>query len=299
MGVDAVLVGETLMRAKDTRPRCVSSPPTRKPRASISCLLWSKTHRGLLGTVKRPASKMPSMQRCKKLFGHRSDRPSPAGSWSRWSGAIADQRRLDRHAQTASSSDSLAPAPPLTRTASDQGPKGLTVGEVYQRDVQAASSSSRSDRTQRSGQPFHLFRRSSSTRPPAPASWSPTTATSSPTPTSSRAPTADQGQVGDGKTLDAKLVGQDPSTDLALLKVDPRPSSRSPLGDSAACRSATRWSRSATRSGSTARSPPASSPRCSARSRAQRLLDRRRDPDRRRDQPRQLGRPAVRRAPAG
>ena len=60
---------------------------------------------------------------------------------------------------------------------------------------------------------------------------------------------------------------QGPSTDLALLKVDPDGLDLEPLelGDSDdASRSATRRSRSATRSGSTARSRPASCPRCSA-----------------------------------
>ena len=65
-------------------------------------------------------------------------------------------------------------------------------------------------------------------------------------------------------------------------------------------RSATRPTRSATRSASTARSPPASCQRPAARDLlAQRLLDRRRHPDRRRDQPRQLRRPAVQRRRPG
>ena len=74
-------------------------------------------------------------------------------------------------------------------------------------------------------------------------------------------------KIGDGKTLAAKLVGQDASTDLALLKVDASNLKPLALGDSstvAGRRSGLRDRQS--RSASTARSRPASSPRCSARS---------------------------------
>jgi S1-C subfamily serine protease len=136
-------------------------------------------------------------------------------------------------AQTASSSDSLAPAPPLTRTASDQGSKGLTVGEVYQRDsggvvfIQA-------DRTQRVVSPFNLFPQEQRS-----------------TATGSGVVIDDNGDIltnahvvqganrievslGDKEAVKADLVGQDPSTDLALVKVDPGSLDLHPLplGDS-------------------------------------------------------------------
>ena len=61
--------------------------------------------------------------------------------------------------------------------------------------------------------------------------------------------------LGDDKTVDAKVVGMDASNDLALLKVNAGGEGLHPLplGDSDRRRWATRWSRSATRSGSTAR----------------------------------------------
>ncbi len=73
--------------------------------------------------------------------------------------------------------------------------------------------------------------------------------------------------------IPAKLMGKDPSRDLAVLKVDPSAVKGGlkplELGDSDGARAAaTRRSRSARRSASRARSPPASSPRWGARSTA-------------------------------
>ena len=79
-----------------------------------------------------------------------------------------------------------------------------------------------------------------------------------------------QVKLGDSDTdYTAKVVGTDPATDLALLEVDAPAESctRSRSATPRRWKSATRWSRSATRSGSTAPSPAASSPPCSARSR--------------------------------
>ena len=74
-------------------------------------------------------------------------------------------------------------------------------------------------------------------------------------------------KIGDGKTLDAKLVGQDASTDLALLKVSATNLKPLALGDSSTRRGRRPGVRDRqSRSASTARSPPASSPRSSARS---------------------------------
>ena len=79
-----------------------------------------------------------------------------------------------------------------------------------------------------------------------------------------------QVKLGDSdKTYTAKVVGADPATDLALLDVEAPADQLHPLDARPAPRrwkSATRWSRSATPSGSTAPSPAASSPPCSARS---------------------------------
>ena len=52
------------------------------------------------------------------------------------------------------------------------------------------------------------------------ASSSPPTATPSPTTTSSRRPTTVEVTTDDGKTYTAKVIGTDPRTDLALIKVD-------------------------------------------------------------------------------
>ena len=104
------------------------------------------------------------------------------------------------------------------------------------------------------------------------------------------------------KTYTAEVVGTDPATDVALLKVDAPADSLHPLalGDS----SKRRGRRTGRRDRQSVRSrshrdrrhrlrPPAPDPG------AQRLLDLARDPDRRGDQPRQLGRPADRQPTAG
>ena len=107
-------------------------------------------------------------------------------------------------------------------------------------------------------------------------------------------------KVGDGKTLDAKLVGQDASTDLALLKVD----ATQPQAAGARRLEHRRGRRPGVRHRQPVRPRPHAHHRRRLRAAArdllaQRLLDRRRHPDRRRDQPRQLRRPAAQRARPG
>ena len=122
-------------------------------------------------------------------------------------------------------------------------------------------------------------------------------ATSSPTPTSSRARRRSTVNFGDDKTDDAKIVGTDTSTDVALLKVNADKKALQPLSLGDSSKAAGR------RPGGRDRQPVRPRPhghdrhreRAAAQDRgAQRLHDRARDPDRRRDQPRQLRRPADR-----
>ena len=136
---------------------------------------------------------------------------------------------------------------------------------------------------------------------PAPASSSTPPATSSPTTTSSRTPTKFAVRFGEkGEPIPAKLVGKDPSSDLAVLKIDPGEVKGGAQAAPARLLESLRPARP--------RSPSASPfgplrhrhhrHRLRARPRdrgAQRLLDPRRRADRRRHQPRQLGRPAARR----
>ena len=105
-------------------------------------------------------------------------------------------------------------------------------------------------------------------------------------------------RVPDGDRVDGRIVGWDVFDDVGVVKVDPGshalragPARRTPPPSS----SASRWRRSAARSGTRTRSRSASSRRRGARSRLADLGLRpdRRDPDRRADQPRQLRRAAA------
>ena len=75
-------------------------------------------------------------------------------------------------------------------------------------------------------------------------------------------------EFADGNQVPAKIVGDDPNADIALLRLDPAGSScaRSRSATARASRSASPWPRSARRSASSSRCPSASSPRSTARS---------------------------------
>ncbi|MGZ5309319.1 MAG: S1C family serine protease [Solirubrobacterales bacterium] len=124
--------------------------------------------------------------------------------------------------------------PPLTRPAADtSGGKGLTVSEIYQRDSDGIAFIS-AQKTQNVQSPFDPFPQQQQA-----------TATGSGfvTDTDGHILTnnhvvsgADKitVKIGDGQTMDAKLVGADPSSDVALLQVEADSSSLHPLdlGDS-------------------------------------------------------------------
>ena len=84
--------------------------------------------------------------------------------------------------------------------------------------------------------------------------------TSSPTIMSSRTPTPISVQLADGRMADATIVGRDPDTDLAVLKIDLKHAARrAPSAAPTSCRSGTSCSPSATRWACRRRSPTASS----------------------------------------
>ena len=82
------------------------------------------------------------------------------------------------------------------------------------------------------------------------ASSSARRATSSPTTTSSKRPTKSRSRCPDGKKLLAKVVGSDPETDLAVLRVEAEGLPAITFGSSETCGSATSCWRSAIRSAS-------------------------------------------------
>ena len=104
-------------------------------------------------------------------------------------------------------------------------------------------------------------------------------------------------EFADGNRVSAKVLGHDPNADIALLRVE---TDGLDLRAAAAGRQlsgggrASRSRRSARPSDRPGRCRSGSSPRSTATSRPDRVLDRGRDPDRRGDQPRQLGRAAGR-----
>jgi S1-C subfamily serine protease len=117
-----------------------------------------------------------------------------------------------------SSSPVVAPAA-LARPASDSGGKGLTVNQIYQRDAQGVAFI-RSDITQKTQSPFGLLPQQQNS-----------VATGSGFLIDgdghilTNAHVVDGAQrvdveLGDGDTQQAQVVGSDPSSDVALLKVD-------------------------------------------------------------------------------
>ena len=98
---------------------------------------------------------------------------------------------------------------------------GLTARDIYKRDAPGVVYV-RPQIVQQLDSPSTGSPRSSRAWRPARASCRQRAATSSPTPTSSRAPTkVTRAASPTARRVDAKVVGKDASTDLALLKVDP------------------------------------------------------------------------------
>ena len=195
-----------------------------------------------------------------------------------------------------SSSAVVAPAA-LAKPASDSSSKGLTVHDIYQRDSQGVAFIS-SQIVQQTQSAFGLPQQQQSTATGSGFLIDNDGHILTNAHVVQGAKRVDV-QLGDGATQQAQIVGTDPSTDIALLKVDNTEGVNPlPLGDSTKVRGR--------RPGRRDRQPlrPRSHRHHRHRLRApapdpgtQRLLDQRRHPDRRRDQPRQLRRAADRRRP--
>ena len=133
---------------------------------------------------------------------------------------------------------------------------------------------------------------------PARASCWTARATSSPTTTSSTARRPSACASPRARLSNARVVGVDPSTDLALLKIDPAGRKLTPLALGSS--KDLKVGQPAIAIGSPFRLEGHADDRRHLRARAldhraEQLLDRQRRADRRRDQPRQLRRPAARR----
>ena len=295
VGVDAVLVGETLMRAATPRRRCRELAGTAEPRDETSdtrssarqaCQLQRRLP--TLGLHRRAASadaaRIRSSRRC-----------SAAPSWP--SPSICCRRRRRRTTRPRPSSSRRRSPPP---SASSQSAAGLTAHDIYKRDAPGVVFVRAADRPAAATSPFDLFPQRSSAA----------------TATGSGFVIDDDGDIlTNAHVVEGAIEGHRRSSATSRRRRDgrrqgpvhrpraaegrPRRARPAPARArrlSEACRSATRWSRSATRSASTARSRPASSSALQRQIKAPNgFTIEQRDPDRRRDQPRQLGRPAARR----
>jgi S1-C subfamily serine protease len=124
--------------------------------------------------------------------------------------------------------------PPLTRPAADTSSgKGLTVSEIYQRDSDGIAFIT-AQKTQKVQSPFNLFpqqQQATATGSGFVIDTDGHILTNNHVVSGADKITV---KIGDGETMDAKLVGADPSSDVALLDVNADSSSLHPLdlGDS-------------------------------------------------------------------
>jgi S1-C subfamily serine protease len=175
---------------------------------------------------------MPAMDKTRRFFGSSFGSAILGGAVVAVLGAIAVSAGWIDGGGSGGGSASLAPAAPLTRTASDRS-KGLTVKQIYQRD-QDGVVFIRSQITQRTSTPFDPFPQEQKS-----------TATGSGFVIDNDGHIVTNNHVvqgaskvevslGDDKFVPADVVGQDASTDLAVLKVNPSDISLHPLplGDS-------------------------------------------------------------------
>lgn len=124
--------------------------------------------------------------------------------------------------------------PPLTRPAADtSSSKGLTVNQIYERDAQGVAFI-QAEKTQKVQSPFNLFpqqQQSTATGSGFVIDADGHVLTNNHVVSGADKITA---KVGDGQTVDAKVVGSDPSSDVALLQLSGDRSGLHPLqlGDS-------------------------------------------------------------------
>ena len=130
-------------------------------------------------------------------------------------------------APSAAEATTVVQQAPLSRAGRRRAASRPHRAEIYKRDAPGVVFI-RAQVVERTQSPFDLPR-SSAARPPARASSSTATARSSRTPTSSTGATKVTVQFADKHVVDAKILGRDASTDLALLKVEPSGARADPL----------------------------------------------------------------------